>query len=81
MDTGMIIGISLCILMVLFFTFLFVYSFLHERKMYNNGNCTSCGKRMEHFSTDSQGCRGYCCSKCRHYVWISWKTVDKNFYE
>ena len=47
--------------------------YLYEVKKYNNGICPHCGGKIEHFDTDSQGGRGYCCTKCRkYYIWISW---------
>lgn len=47
--------------------------YLSEAKKYNNGVCPLCGGDIEHFDTDSQGGRGYCCKKCRkYYIWASW---------
>lgn len=43
-----------------------------EKKDWNNGYC-SCGEPWKHFTTDSQGGRGYCCDKCHKHIWISYK--------
>lgn len=47
-----------------------------EKKKFNNGICSECGGKWEHFDTDSQGGRGYRCLECNRYIWISYK-VDK----
>lgn len=59
---------------ILFFIILFARSY--ERKTWNNGRCPDCGERWKYFDTDSQGGRGYYCSKCNKTIWISYN-VDK----
>lgn len=50
-----------------------------EYKDFNNGICPKCGKPLILFDTDSQGGRGYCCSKCMHVAWVSYHWIDKKF--
>lgn len=57
-----LVGIPLCI--------------LSDKKSYNNGICSHCGKELRYFDTDSQGARGYCCDGCNNFIWISWP-VDR----
>lgn len=54
---------------------------IFEKRDFNNGVCPHCGKTLVHFSTNSQGGRGYCCSDCEHYIWVSYSCVDKKFKE
>lgn len=42
-----------------------------EKKDFNNGICKHCNGKLELFSTDSQGGRGYVC-ECGHQVWVSY---------
>lgn len=48
----------------------------HEKKLYNGGYCLHCGKPLRYFDCSSQGDRGYKCSDCNLYVWVSYN-VDK----
>lgn len=50
-----------------------------ERRAFNGGICKLCGNKLRYFDTDSQGGRGYCCDKCGHHIWVSWKFVDKDY--
>lgn len=50
-----------------------------EYKDFNNGICPKCGKPLIWFDTDSQGGRGYCCNKCRYFVWVSYSCIDKKY--
>ena len=51
-----------------------------EKKEYNNGICPECYRKMRYFDSDSQGGRGYICTKCKRVVWVSWPGVDKDRY-
>ena len=46
---------------VLFFTGGIIHTRRSEKKKWNNGKCTICGKPWMHFDTDSQGGRMYRC--------------------
>ena len=59
----------LCILLVP------VIGFVTERRTWNGGKC-KCGGRWKWFDTDSQGGRGYQCTKCKRYTWISYPGID-----
>ena len=52
-----------------------------ERKGFNGGICSRCGKELRLFDHDSQGGRGYTCDGCGHKVWVSYFTVDRKFLE
>lgn len=56
-----------------------LYGIHCEKQNFNNGFCPKCGKPLEHFDTDSQGGRGYWCSDCRYFVWVSYDIVDKKY--
>ena len=49
----------------------------NEKKEYNDGICTKCGNKLRLFDIDSQGGRGYHCSKCGRFIWVSYN-VDKS---
>lgn len=49
-----------------------------EKQEFNNGICPECYRKMRYFDTDSQGGRGYICTKCKRVVWVSWPGVDKD---
>jgi len=49
----------------------------NEKKEYNDGICPKCGGKFELFDYDSQGGRGYRCSKCGRIIWVSYN-VDKS---
>ena len=48
-----------------------------ERKTWNDGICPECMGRWVCFDTASDGSRGYRCTSCPKWIWISWK-VDTN---
>ena len=48
----------------------------YEKKNWNNGHCAKCGTEWTLFDHDSHGGRGYHCTKCNRYIWISYN-VDK----
>lgn len=50
-----------------------------EKRSFNNGICKKCGSKLHHFDTDSQGGRGYTCSHCDYYIWVTYPSVDKRF--
>lgn len=58
-----------------------LYVIYRENKKFNKGICPKCGKRFRLFDISSQGCRGYVCDGCIHYIWISYDYVDKNYRE
>ena len=47
----------------------------NDAEKWNGGYC-KCNGRWEHYDNDSQGGRGYNCSKCDAGIWISY-AVDK----
>lgn len=58
---------------------LYCYVAYSEYKDFNKGICPKCGKELELLTLDSQGGRCYYCKDCKHYVWVSWLFVDKNY--
>jgi tRNA(Ile2) C34 agmatinyltransferase TiaS len=52
-----------------------------EKKDFNNGFCPHCKSKLYFFHCDNQGRRGYKCEKCRCHIWISYSTVDKDYWE
>lgn len=48
-----------------------------EKRAYNNGVCPECGEKLELFTFDSQGGRGYGCVKCPYHTWVSYRCVDR----
>ena len=51
----------------------------NEKRSYNEGNCPHCrdtSRRLEFFSADSQGGRGYICPHCKYTTWVSYLCVD-----
>ena len=52
-----------------------------EKRDFNNGICPHCGNKLYFFDMDSQGGRGYKCEKCYYHTWVSYKTVDKDYWE
>ena len=52
-----------------------------ERKDFNNGICPHCKNKLYFFDYDSHGSRGYKCEKCYYHTWVSYKRVDKDYWE
>jgi len=50
--------------------------YLWEKKDYNGGKCPKCLMELVHFDNDSQGGRGYCCSNCNYYTWVSYPFIE-----
>ncbi len=50
-----------------------------EKKAFNGGFCPSCGRKWRRYDMDSQGGRGYTCDSCNKGVWVSYRSVDKDF--
>lgn len=50
----------------------------HDRYVWNDGHCRTCGWEWVWFDTDSQGGRGYKCYG-QHHTWISWPWVDSDY--
>lgn len=55
-----------------------LYGSITERREYNNGICKQTGKPWEHFSTNSQGNRGYVSKDGYdyYYTWVSYPGID-----
>ncbi len=49
----------------------------NEKKEYNDGICTKCGNKLRLFDKDSQGGRGYRCSKCGRTIWVSYNVDNQ----
>lgn len=64
-------------IIVISYIMICIIAYIREKRNFNNGKCVCCGERLELFDTDSQGGRGYKCTKCGRYLWISYR-VDKN---
>lgn len=47
------------------------FCYKSERKLWNNGYCQKCGKKLKYRDMDSQGGRLYMCDNY-HSVWVSW---------
>ena len=81
MDKGMVntsfvlIGVAFLLIIIACVIIVIV----DERRAFNGGICQHCGAKLRHFDNDSQGGRGYCCDKCGHHIWISWRFVDKGY--
>lgn len=71
--------ICVCSLIIAFVLFGIIYGIYVEKHDFNNGYCPRCGEKLKHFDTDSQGGRGYWCSDCRYFVWVSYDIVDKKY--
>lgn len=56
----------------------FVSEIFGEKEEYNNGICPKCGNKLNFFSMDSHGGRGYRCPDCQYYAWITHRWVDKD---
>ena len=76
MGPGMFL-LFLLMLVLLFVGFLMFIGWDQDKREFNNGVCT-CGGTLEYFDTNSQGGRGYHCSKCGRYVWVTYN-VDKDY--
>lgn len=74
-----IITLSPIIITILVFLLLAKIGILLESKDFNNGYCKNCNTKLILFDHDSQGGRGYKCTKCDYTTWVSWPIVDKNF--
>lgn len=55
-----------------------IWAITQEKKSFNNGLCISCHEPLRLFDLDSQGGRGYVCTKCRRKVWVSYN-VDRDY--
>jgi hypothetical protein len=55
-----------------------VMSYRAEKREWNNGICFTCNEPLRLFDCDSQGGRGYICSKRHGSVWISYP-VDGDY--
>lgn len=79
-----VLAFSLFISVIILFIIggLCICSYTGEKRDFNDGVCKFCGSKLYHFDTDSQGGRGYVCDNCRkHWCWVSWKKIDKNYRE
>jgi len=79
MSSDVIFGswLILMALLVMFIITLRKISF--ERKQYNKGICTKCGKKLEFYMYNRKTWeRGYCCRNCNRIIWVGFKIVDKN---
>ena len=65
-------------IVVISFITIGIIVYLTEKRNFNNGKCVCCGEKFELFDVDSQGGRGYKCTKCNRYLWISYR-VDKKY--
>ena len=80
MTTRKIIFISIIILIgIIFALIMFLIGFKSEKKDFNNGICPNCKRKLNHFTNDSQGGRGYICDNCKYCTWVSYPRIDKNF--
>lgn len=52
---------------------------LIEKHSFNKGVCRKCGNGLRMFKTGSGGERGYCCDKCGHHMWVSWRITDRRY--
>lgn len=72
----LIISLILLLILLIAVPFGIIYARQSEKKDWNKGYCPKCGAKWRYFDIDSQGGRGYCCDKCRKYIWISYN-VDR----
>ena len=70
-----IVIIVFSVTVVVFLVFGMIYARYSEKKNWNNGVCSKCGKPWMYFDIDSQGGRMYRCENW-HYCDISYN-VDK----
>lgn len=54
----------------------FIIGSIMERRIYNNGICSECGRELKMFDIDHGGGRGYECPNCYKKVWVSYNHVD-----
>jgi hypothetical protein len=54
-----------------------IWCYREEKREYNDGICPKCGTPLENFDVDSQGGRGYVCTKCHYVCWVSYN-IDKH---
>ena len=74
-----ILSMLLFIIAFLIIPFGIIYVKNDEKKKWNEGICSICGKRWRLYDTDSQGGRMYKCEN-DHYCDISYN-VDRNYKE
>ena len=68
---------GLMLIVLVLFTVLGFVGWSSERHSWNGGLCPRCWTRWIYFDTDSQGGRGYHCETRKHYVWISYPSIDR----
>jgi len=64
------------IIIIMIFIIVLISGRKSDKNKWNNGECSRCKNKWEHFDTDSQGGRGYICNKCKDIIWISYN-IDK----
>jgi DNA-directed RNA polymerase subunit RPC12/RpoP len=47
-----------------------------EKKKWNRGRCP-CGQKWEKFSHSDDIGRGYTCSRCQRFIWLTFTGIDK----
>ena len=52
-----------------------------ERKHFNHGVCPICGGKLKYFDSDSQGGRGYMCFNDYYSAWVSYNSVDREYWK
>ena len=62
---------------VLFFGIGAIWCYRNEKRSFNDGFCPKCGRKLEHFDSDSQGGNCYCCSKCSYYTCVSYHSIER----
>lgn len=78
MDLKLLIAVGIAALLFVGFMLLGIYL---EYKDYNHGICKVCGNKLKYFDTDSQGGRGYKCTSCDYFTFVSWECVDNKNYK
>ena len=79
-----VLAFSLFISVIILFIIggLYICSYTGEKRDFNDGVCKFCGSKLHYFDMDSGGARGYMCENCmKHWCWVSWKKIDKNYRE
>ena len=52
-----------------------------ERRDFNHGICPICGEKLKYFDSDSQGGRGYMCYNDYYSAWVSYDSVDRDYWK
>ena len=79
-----VLAFSLFISVIILFIIggLCICSYTEEKRDFNDGVCKFCESKLHYFDMDSGGARGYMCENCmKHWCWVSWKKIDKNYRE